>query len=146
MPCPAGSPERFSQGGLGSGRRCARRGSRHRGTRLGLQAEPLPSQTLRPADRRVLILARGGSTRWGGTAGGRLPSGKPRLALPKSAIPPRAPRPAPAIGEGLLRAHPGRRRSAGKRGGAARAQARLFLDGGRGWGTGAGRSLNVPRT
>lgn len=32
-----------------------------------------------------------------------------------------------------MRAHPGRRVK-GKRGGAARAQARLFLDGGRGWG------------
>lgn len=53
MPCPVGSPERFSQGGLGSGRRCARRGSRHRGTRLDCRLNSLPSQTLRPADRRV---------------------------------------------------------------------------------------------
>ena len=42
MPSPVGSPERFRQGGLGGGRRCARRGSRHPGTRLNLQTELCP--------------------------------------------------------------------------------------------------------
>ena len=63
MPSPVGSPERFRQGGLGGGLRCARRGSLRGGARLDLQAElsPFPDS---PAGGAVgLILARGGSSR-----------------------------------------------------------------------------------
>ena len=83
MPSPVGSPERFRQGGLGGGRRCARRGSRHPGTRLNLQTELCPIPDSPAGGSAGLILARGDSSRWGRDREvAARPVGKPRPRPP----------------------------------------------------------------